>query len=468
VSRIPIRARLTAWSVVVVALILTALGAFVVIRLRSDLTSELDRSLRAEAGQIALGYQREGGGEFVDTSLTVLPNPGAGRSAAQILSRNGTVIHRVGAVGVAEEPLIGAQTLARVLDSAHLLTSARVGLPPRRFRLLALPVTRKHRRQVLVVAQSLASVDHAAHRVLVLLLAGSGVALALVAVGAWWIVRKALRPVEQMVTHTDGIDIGDLSQRIAVPPARDELGHLARTLNSMLERLERGVQQRQQLIADTSHELRAPLAAMRSELDVSLRLDTLDHRARSVLESAREEVVRMSRIVDNMLTLARIDEGGLELLIREHDLRDVAASAARVHKAAARAVGVALTVEGDRLELPIDRDRLEQVISNLIDNGIRAAAPAGNVRVATWRDGTRVGITVTDTGPGVSPEARERIFDRFTREDPSRGRDGGAGLGLAISRDIIHAHRGHIWVEDNATGGSSFVVALPLRHDAGS
>ncbi len=459
-SRIPIRARLTAWSVVAVAAILAGLSAFVVIRLRADLTAELDRNLRADAGQIALGYRREGAAEFVDTSFTVLPNPAGGESAAQILAGGGTILHRIGAVTA--KPLIDARTRTRVLAGNRVSTSTRIGSRSRRFRLLALPVTRRHERQVLVVAQSLASVDHAVRRVLALLLVGSIAALALVAAGAWWITRKALRPVEQMVTHTDGIDIDDLSQRIAVPPARDELAHLARTLNSMLDRLEHGVQQRRQLIADTSHELRAPLAAMRSELDVSLRLDTLDDQARSVLESAREEVVRMSRIVDNLLTLARVDEGRLELLVRHHDLRDVAASAARVHQAAARAANVTLAVEGDRLELPVDRDRLEQVIGNLIDNAIRATPTGGKVGVTTWQEGTQAGVSVTDTGPGVPPEARERIFERFTREDPSRGRDGGAGLGLAISRDIVHAHHGRIWVEDNTPQGSTFTVALPV------
>jgi signal transduction histidine kinase len=462
-NRIPIRARLTAWSVVAVALILTALGAFVVTRLRADLISELDRSLRAGATQIALGYQREGGAEFVDTALTVLPDPAGGRSAAQVLTRSGTIVHHVGPTTVASRSLIDAQTRERVLDGAHVAGSERVEPAAPRFRLIALPVTRKHQRQVLVVAQSLASVDHAVQRVLVLLLVGSAVVLALVAAGAWWIVRKALRPVEQMVTHTDGIDIDDLSQRIAVPPARDELGHLARTLNSMLDRLDRGVHIRQQLIADTSHELRAPLAAMRSELDVSLRLDSLDHQARAVLESAHEELVRMSRIVDNLLTLARVDEGRLELLIDTHDLLEAATSAARVHGAAARAAGVALTVEGDRLELPVDRDRLEQVIGNLIDNAIRAATPGGSVRVSTWQNEAQGGVTVTDTGAGVPSDARERIFERFTREDSARGRDGGAGLGLAISRDIVRAHEGRIHVEDNQPRGSAFVVSIPLR-----
>jgi two-component system OmpR family sensor kinase len=452
--RVPIRARLTAWHAVFLALVLTIVGAFVVTRLRSDLTSELDRTISSAAGQIALGYHREGPDEFRDTSFTVLSSPRTGASTAQILTPSGALVHHVG-LG---RPLVARRTIARAAAGARVTKSIHVGA--RHLRVLALPVTYKQRQQVLVVAESLDGVDSAVHRALVLLLVGSAGALALAAAGGWWIARKALRPVEAMTTYADNIDIADLSKRIEVPRARDELGHLAQTLNSMLARLERGVEARDALIADASHELRAPLAAMRSELDVSLRLDGLDGQARAVLESAREEVVRMSRIVDNLLTLARVDEGRLELLATPQDLREVAESAARVRDAAA---GVELFVGGERLPLRADRDRLEQVIGNLLDNAIRAAAPAGTVRLTTWRNGSEGGVAVSDTGPGVPAAARERIFERFSREDPARGADGGAGLGLAICRDIVNAHRGRIWVEDNDPRGSRFVVALPLE-----
>jgi signal transduction histidine kinase len=455
--RVPIRARLTAWHAVVLAVILTIVGAFVVTRLRADLTSELDRTIRSAAGQIALGYHREGPDEFRDTSFTVLTSPRTGASTAQILTPSGALVHHVGL----ERPLVERRTIARAAGGARVTGSIHIGV--RHLRVLVGPVTYKQRHEVLLVAESLDGVDSAVHRALVLLLVGSAGALALAAAGGWWIARKALRPVEAMTTYADNIDIADLSKRIEVPPARDELGHLAQTLNSMLARLERGVEARETLIADASHELRAPLAAMRAELDVSLRLDGLHGRARAVLESAREEVVRMSRIVDNLLTLARVDEGRLALLATPQDLRDVAQSAARVRDAAAGAAGVELFVGGERVPLRGDRDRLEQVIGNLLDNAIRAAAPAGSVRLTTWRNGSEGGVAVSDTGPGVPAAARERIFERFSREDPARGANGGAGLGLAICRDIVNAHRGRIWVEDNDPRGSRFVVALPLQ-----
>jgi signal transduction histidine kinase len=303
--------------------------------------------------------------------------------------------------------------------------------------------------------------------VLVLLLLGSGAALAMVALGGWWIARKALRPVERMTTLAERIGIAEIREhRIAVPRVRDELSHLAQTLNAMLDRLQQGVEAREQLIADASHELRAPLAATRSELEVSLRHDVLPKGARAVLSSARDEVVRMGWIVENLLTLARVDEGRLELLVTRQDLRAVAEAAVRTHRLAAETAGVEAVIDGDAGTVEGDRDRLQQVISNLLDNAIRLAPSGSTVSVSLWRSATEAGFTVSDEGPGVPPEERDRIFERFARQDRARARTAGAGLGLAISKEIVHAHGGRIWVEGRKPHGSAFTVALALAMPA--
>jgi signal transduction histidine kinase len=229
----------------------------------------------------------------------------------------------------------------------------------------------------------------------------------------------------------------------------------------MLDRLEAGVDARERLIADASHELRAPLAAMRAELEVSLSQDALAEGARAVLESARDEVLRMGRIVDDLLTLARVDEGRLELLTAPLDLEELVTRAAGTHRAAAAAKGVEIVVRSAPVALRGDHDRLGHVLGNLIDNAIRFAPAGSPVLVTVWCTDGESGVAVSDEGPGVPAEARERVFERFSREDPARGRDGGAGLGLAICREIVHAHHGRIWVEDGRPRGSSFVVALP-------
>jgi heavy metal sensor kinase len=458
----PIRVRLTAWYVAVLAVILVGLGAFVVTRLRTNLTSEVDGSLRDATTQIALAYQAEGPKEFRDVARTVLPGPRFRGSGAQILDASGPVLLSDGDPVTVTSVIDGA-TRRRALAGPRVISSLHRG--GKHIRMVAMPVRYKGRRQVLVAVESLASVDRAVDRVLVLLLVGGVAALALVALGGWWIARKALRPVERMTTRADQIGIDALSERIDVPRVEDEVGHLARTLNAMLARLEGGVKARQRLVADASHELRAPLAVMRSELEVSLRHDTLGDEARVVLESMHDEVLRMGHIVDNLLTLARVDEGRLQLLIGSHDLREVADEAARVHRPAAESAGVELAVEGDGGVVSVDRDRLGHVIGNLVDNAIRFAPSGSRVVISVWHDAEDAGISVADEGPGVPAEARERIFERFAREDPARGRSGGAGLGLAICREIVRAHDGRIWVEDNTPRGSTFVVSLPQRVD---
>jgi two-component system, OmpR family, sensor kinase len=456
----PIRLRLTAWYILVIAAVLAALTAFVVTRLRSDLTSELDRSLRSSAEQIRLGYRVEGRPEFRDTARTVLPESPGDRSGAQLLDATGRVLVVQGDA-VTRAPLIDRSVVRRALAGQTVVLSRRLTTPREHLRIVAIPVRRHRQYQVVVAAESLHEIDDATSRAFVLLLAGSGGALGLIAVGGWWIARKALRPVEKMARRADEIGLDDFAQRIAVPDVNDELGHLARTLNAMLDRLEKGVHTRQRLVADASHELRAPLAAMRMELEVSLRHDSLPDHARAVLTSAREEVVRMSRIVDNLLTLAHVDEGHLTLLREPQDLHELAERSIRACHAAAAAGEVDVVVEGDPVLVEGDRDRLDQVIGNLLDNAIRFAPRGSRVLVSVWHEGVEAGFTVADSGPGVPDDARQRIFERFGRQDPSRGRDGGAGLGLAICSEIVRAHHGRIWVEDHIPHGSAFVVALP-------
>jgi heavy metal sensor kinase len=456
----PIRLRLTAWYVVLLAAVLVGLGTFVVVRLSSDLTASVDSSLRGAANQIARGWEAEGPADFVDVAHTVLPGPARHGSGAQVLERGGPVATAVGDP-IMEAPLIAGRKLARAVDGRVVRFSLHAGSPREHLRAIAVPVTRHGKRQALVVAQSLAASDHAVHRVLVLGLFGGAGALALIAVGGWWIARRALAPVERMTSRADRIGIEALAERIPEPRWRDELGHLARTLNAMLARLEQGVQARERLIADVSHELRAPLAAIRSELEVSLRHDALGGDARAAVASAREEAVRMSGIVENLLTLARLDEGRLELLPAPLDLRQVADEVAASYRAAADSAGAELAVTGAPVTLRGDRERLRQVIGNLIDNAIRFAPRGSEVELSVWRTDGEAGVRVTDRGPGVPAADRERIFERFERRDPARSRAGGAGLGLAICSEIIRAHRGRIWVQDGDGAGSAFVVALP-------
>jgi heavy metal sensor kinase len=460
---LPIRVRLTAWYAALLAAIVVAFGAFLVLQLRSDLRQTIDRELSSASPHIASGYREGGTEDFLDESTTALPRSGA---AAQVVDARGRVHARYGDGVGAAAPLAPAGARADALAGRSRLMTVTRDPGGRRYRALVSRLPGAGPPLVLVVAESLQGVEESVRRVLVLLLLGGPAALAGTALVGWWLARKALRPVGRMTSRAAGINIDHLHERVPVPPARDEIGHLAVTLNAMLDRLEQGVDEKRRLVADASHELRSPLAVMRAELDVSLRDGDLPATAREVLESVREEVHRLSRTADNLLILAQVDAGRLALLTAPVRLRDASGAAARALRPLADAKGVRLEVEGDGdgdgHDAEADPERLHQVLTNFIHNAITFTAAGGEVRVADWRRGDEVGVTVTDDGPGIPAEARAHVFDRFYRVDSARGRDaGGSGLGLAICSEIARAHGGRVWADSGAGGGSAFSLALP-------
>jgi heavy metal sensor kinase len=366
---------------------------------------------------------------------------------------------------VSRAPMLRRADAAAVLRGGGLIRTVELGRSGQRFRLAARPTIRRGRRQVAVAAESMATVDRSVRRVLVLLLVAGPAALLATAMGGWWLARRALRPIDRMTARAAAIDLERIEDRLVVPRTGDEVAHLARTLNAMLDRIEHGVSEQHRLVADASHELRTPLAAMRAEIDVSLRADDLPPAARRVLASAREEVDRMTRTIDDLLVLASVDEGRLELLVEPLDLHDVVARAVASLHPLARTHNVTVALDGPTAMALGDADRLGHALRNLVENAIRFSPAGGEVAVSTWASDGEVGVTVRDQGPGVALDVRELIFDRFFRADPSRTRStGGGGLGLAITREIASAHAGRVWVEDAGASGSAFTLALaPLE-----
>jgi two-component system OmpR family sensor kinase len=454
---LPIRIRMTLWYAALMAIIVGAVGAFLVLRLRADLTGQIDRSLRPAAGQIATDYARENLREFRDSSGTVLKGE---RAASQLLDREGRVLTTFGDP-VAMKPMIRRGELAAALGGDTVSVTRALGSDGQTFRLVARDVRRRGVRQVVVAGQSLAPAQRSVRRVVVLLLLALPAAVLATAVGGWALARRSLRPVAEMTSTAGAIGVDRLEDRVAEPRTRDEVAHLARTLNTMLDRIADGVQEHRRLVADASHELRTPLAAMRAEIDVSLLTDELSPAARDVLVSTREEVDRLSRTVDDLLTLAAVDDGALELRFERGDLAGM--TEAVVDDLRPLAGRRAVTIELDAAPVPIlvDPSRFAHAIRNVVENAIDFTPPGSIVRVTTTAQDGSGRLVVQDDGPGVPEELRERIFDRFFRADPSRTRaTGGSGLGLAITREIVRAHGGRVGVEPRAQG-AAFVIDVP-------
>jgi two-component system OmpR family sensor kinase len=463
--RLPIRARMTAGYVAVLAVIIAAVGAFLVLRLRTDLTSAIDHTLAPAAHQIALGYDLEGAPDARDVSSTVLSGEPA---ASQVLDPAGRVMFAYGDP-VARASMLGPGDRASALARGRVKRTSRLGPGARRFRLAAeATTTRGGRRVIVVAAESLAASDRSVHRVLVLLLLAGPAALVLTALAGWWLARRALRPIDRLTTEAQAIGADRLRDRLAVPGTGDEVADLAATLNTMLARIQHGVEEQQRLVADTSHELRSPLAAMRAELDVSLRADDLGPAAREVLASAREEVDRMSRTVDGLLVLASADEDGLTVHAEIIDLADVAAAVVATMGPLARSRSVVLELDAGGAATVADATAVQRAVGNIVDNAIKYSPDGAAVRVSTTTSGGEAVVEVADRGPGVAPDLGERVFDRFFRLDAARtpGR-GGSGIGLAIVREVARAHGGRAWVRPAPGGGSVFSLALPAATAGG-
>jgi len=458
-----IRTRLTLWYVALLAVILAALAVFLVVRLRADLVAGVDRSLDVRAEQISLGFRGAGEGEFQDVSDSAFAGLPRSESASQIVSAGGDVLESSGDP-IARRLMLGRGDVGAALAGEPVRATVSLGADGEPFRVLGLPAPGEPSSQVLVVATALETVDRSVERLVMLLLIAGPAALAAAGVGGWWVGRKALGPVARMTEQAAGIGIDRLDERVAVPRSTDELGQLARTFNAMLERLERDVQDKRRFVADASHELRTPLAVMRSELDVSLDADGLSSEEGEVLESVRDEVDRMSRIVERLLILARIDEGQLHLLRAPVGLGDVVEAVVRRLRPLADAKAITVTIEGDDTRVSADRERLVLAVETLVENAIKYTAPGGRVRISIERRADEAVVTVADEGPGMPAEAIPLIFERFYRLDAARTRsEGGSGLGLAICREIMQAHGGRVWAESNDGGGSSFFIALDAR-----
>jgi signal transduction histidine kinase len=439
-SRLPIRARVTLAFAAALLVVLLAVGSFVYLRFADELRSTVDRGLAARSAEVVA--LRAAGGTLARSRA----GDDADEDFALVLERTGRVLD---ATPAAPPPRLSPAELARArtgsvyADRPH---GARDGEPAR---LLVRPLGDE-----LVVTGTAVDDQRDALRTL-LALGGLGLlaALALGSAAGYWAAGLALRPVEAMRREANAI--GERSdRRLPLPAVDDELGRLGRTLNEMLERLDRAraaeaeaAAKERRFVADASHELRTPLAIMQSELDVTLQEPRSAGELRAALASLRAEVDRLVRLSEDLLVLARADEGGLPLRREPVDVPALLDDIAGRHADVSAAAPTGLVVAADPA-------RLRQALGNLVDNALRHGRAPVELR-AEERDGS-VRIGVRDSGPGFPPEFADHAFERFAR--PAGGRAGGTGLGLAIVAAIAAAHGGTATV---APGATEVVIELP-------
>ncbi|MFD5713230.1 sensor histidine kinase [Streptomyces pharetrae] len=459
-----VRARATLGATLVVAVALVAAGAAVLLSLRGNLEgradSEADGVARRIASRIAAGTP------YADLDL-----PDADDNPVQVVDEDGRVlavsegleaISGTGAPGVTPVPGAGTEPDDDEEESPepgelgdivwHGQGTATVEGEGGTYRFAAAQATDGRDETVRVYAgASLAAQQDAVRTAAGAMLIGFPLLLAVVGSVTWLVTRRALRPVEGIRREMAEITASeDLSRRVPEPGTHDEVARLARTTNETLAALEASVERQRRFVADASHELRSPIASLRTQLEVAAaHPELLD------LDGAVEDTVRLQRLAADLLLLARLDAGERPVGTRV----DLVALARE--EAAGRAL-VAVDARATGVEVAGSRGQLGRVLANLLDNAERHARSA--VTVTVCREGDRAAVVrVADDGNGVPEGERERIFERFVRLDDARSRDeGGAGLGLAIARDVAVRHGGTLTAGAAPAGGALFELRLPL------
>ena len=293
-------------------------------------------------------------------------------------------------------------------------------------------------------------------------------ATAIAITGGFFLLRSSLKPLDSMAVRAQKITSRNLHERMPVHNTRDELQQLSISLNRMMERLEEAFHHISRFSADASHELRTPLTIMRGELETAVQDPSMRPEARETLGTVLEETVRLSKIVDQLLTMSRLDAGEAFVEAARFDFAELVNTTVEHMRLLADEKKLSLKVKAaSAVHVEGDRSRLQQVVVNLLDNAIKYTPQGGSVSVSVRAEADKAVLTVTDTGIGISQQAQAHIFERFYRTDKARSRQlGGTGLGLSIVKSIGAAHGGRVSVQSSEGQGSTFRFEIPQSADA--
>jgi heavy metal sensor kinase len=457
-SRMPIRARLTIAFVAMMTTVLATAGVFLYGQFRNTLNAQISDGLRLQAADVGALVARGHASAIGSTTNPLAVGCRAGGCLAQVYGQDGRLL--------ASTPQARRFRLLTLAEARRAETQrqefGRRTVPLGDVRVLGIPARGpRDDKLAIAVADSLALRNHELARLRTMLLIAGPLALLLASVGGYELARAALRPVDRMRLRAERITERQLSERLPVPEAADEIAALGRTLNAMLDRVEAAVARERRVVSDASHELRTPLTTLRAEVDLALMGDRQKAELRAALQSASEEAKRMSRLADDLLVLARADQGRLPLHLQPLAAHELLESAAGRARAGAEAKGRAIAVR----DLPAacvvraDPDRAAQALDNLVTNALRYGD--GTITLSARSNGDHVELHVTDEGHGFAGDLLAHAFERFGRGRDAHADEPGSGLGLALVEAIAVAHGGHAEVCNGRDGGADVSITLP-------
>jgi signal transduction histidine kinase len=476
-KRLSIRERLALWYALSLAVAMAIVIGAIYVAMRQTLQRHLEADLRHHTATLAarLLHEFDEGEESTHACESLVRKSPILNLSIEVYGPEGA--RRAFSENLANEPLATSVDLGLAPDSVDEMVTATVpnaDADPEGMEVTAIAVQNRmtNERFVLVAGSGrtpLASALDTLEGVSVTLVP---LLVALASVGGWLLARRALAPVASMTRQARRVGAERLGERLVVENSRDELGELAVTFNEMLDRIQSAFDRMRQFVADASHELRTPIAVIRSGAAVALTKPVTLEECEEMLGTIQDQTVRLSGLVDDLFLLARADAGDPGLLRREPVLLDdLAASCVREAMPVAIANGSEVVFERSSRARAVclgDRAQLERMLMNLILNGIRYAGNNARIEVCyavrTVRHGVLARIDVIDDGPGIPEAHRDAIFERFVRLESSRSREtGGSGLGLPIARFVAQAHNGTITYAARPQGGSIFTVELPVE-----
>jgi two-component system, OmpR family, sensor kinase len=439
---VSIRLRLTLWYGGVLALVLVVAGVIVWFVLGDSLRASLDDALQVQVTDVLAGFDSDSNVSLVVRDpgrpgiFTIVYDP------ASELQR-GTP----NAPALADEPPTGASETT---------------IDDRRYALYAAPASDG---SLIVAGQTLAEVERAVDGLarLMLVVATGSIVIALLV--GWWLAGRALAPTAALARQLSSIGVGELGRRVDASRHNDEVGRLSGAINSMLTRIDDGVHRQRAFVAAASHDLRTPIAALRTELELALRVPSSKQELHDSVERAHADAVRLGNLANDLLALAESEPGGREVVRQPVSVDELVEECAADQSAVARAQGVRVDVEASSDEVIVDRSRIEQAIRNLLANAIRHSPSGGTVEIhasvgaapAAGEGRRTLQVQVLDRGPGVAADIRSSLFLPFA----ARSGDGHSGLGLATAAAAVRAHGGAITYADRPGGGAEFAFTVP-------